>query len=59
MQEKEEDTDMSSLEKAITKIIEIAIEVGYDEENAEDYINKETLVAMAMGAIAANTRSDD
>ena len=49
---------MYSLEKAIEKIIEIAIEVGYDEKDAGDYINKETLVAMAMAAIEANTSSE-
>lgn len=40
----------SSLEKTITEIIEMAIELGYDEPNVEGYIDKETLVAMAMDA---------
>lgn len=50
---------MSSLEKAIQKIIELAIEVGYDDVNVEDYIDKKTLVAMAMAAIRVNTPSAD
>lgn len=50
---------MSSLEKAIEKIIEIAIEIGYDEKDVEDYIDKETLVAMAMAAVRQNISLGD
>lgn len=49
---------MSCMEVAITKVIELAIVSGYDEKGSPDYIDKETLVAMAMAAIAANTSSE-
>lgn len=50
---------MCSLEKAIEKIIEMAIEIGYEEKNAEGYIDKDTLVAMAMAAVRQNISLGD
>ena len=45
----------SSLKAAIKSIIQTAIAVGYDEPDAEDYVDERTLTAMAMAAIEVNS----
>lgn len=43
----------TSLETAVRKIIQLAIEVGYDTPD-EGYIDEDTLVAMMLAAISVN-----
>ena len=47
-----------SLKTAVRKIIQIAIEVGYNDPD-EGYVDEDTLVAMMVAAIEANQGKTD
>lgn len=58
MPEKEEDMVTYSLQTAVRKIIQLAIEVGYNDPD-EGYVDEDTLVAMMLAAIEVNQKESD